>query len=177
MQKSRAQEYSTTFNSSNLNPYSCSRGILSPGRNENPNLLNQASFIRERIGKLKWKELVKVDLDYVIKNNYISAFDALIENLILSKFDENDIQLIQEDSIIKLVRIYQFLLEYLLFSHQKIEGDNKMFENNFKAIIDDATLLETHLKQNQEKLSDPSNKILVTGVQYIYLKKESMLHL
>ena len=80
MQKSRAQEYSTTFNSSNLNPYSCSRGILSPGRNENPNLLNQASFIRERIGKLKWKELVKVDLDYVIKNNYIS-FRFFIETL------------------------------------------------------------------------------------------------
>ena len=83
----------------------------------------------------------------------MSNFDSLLENLIFSKFDENDIQLVQENSIIKLVRIYQYLLEYLLNSQQKLYNENKMIETNFKALIDDATNLENNFIQNKEKLS------------------------
>jgi len=88
-----------------------------------------------------------------MKSNDIAPLDCLIENMIFSKYDENDIHLVSEEMHVKLVRIFQFVVEYLLQTNSNIEHQKQTLENNYKLLINEAATLETNLKENQDKLS------------------------
>ena len=111
------------------------------------------NLFRERSGKFKWKEVLRIDLDNVVKTNDLTPIENLLDNLVFANIDENDIQLLPDNSVVKIVKTYQYILEYLLYTQQKIDSENKIYENNYKALINESTLKESILKDNKSILN------------------------
>lgn len=108
---------------------------------------------RERGGKLKWKEIVNLDLDSMLRNNDLGPVENYLDNLIFSNIEENDLQIVPETSLVKLIKMFQVILEYLLYTQQKLETDNKILETNYNQMINDASVKETSLKENKSLIN------------------------
>jgi hypothetical protein len=116
--------------------------------NTNPIFFN----FKERSGKLKWKEIMRIDLDSMIRANDISSLETYLENLIFSEVNENDIEIITESSTVRLIKIYQYILEYLLHTQIRLENENKMLETNYTSILSDSLVKENTLKENKSMI-------------------------
>jgi hypothetical protein len=110
---------------------------------------NPPYIFKERNGKLKWKELMKLDLDQMIKENDISPLEPYLENLIFSSIDDNDLHLVPETSFLKLITINQYIMEFLLDTQQRLEYENKMIEANYNQLVTEAINREAILKDNK----------------------------
>lgn len=131
--------------------------------NQNPMFFS----FKERSGKLRWKEIMKLDVDSMIKTNDISALEAHLENIIFSSVDENDIEIITENTTVKLIKIFQHVLEYLLHTQIRLENENKMLEANCSQLLNESMLKENSLKEN---------KTLISTLKKDRKEKESILH-
>jgi len=108
---------------------------------------------KERYGKLNWKDVVKIDIDLLIRNNDITPIEDYIENLVFSNIEDNDMQVIPESFILKLLRTYQYIIEYLMFTQQKVENDNKSIEIQYNTMITDAANKEAKMKENKLRIN------------------------
>ena len=108
---------------------------------------------KERYGKLNWKDVIKIDIDLLIRNNDIAPIEEFIENLVFSNIEDNDMQVIPESFILKLLRTYQYIIEYLMFTQQKVESDNKSIEIQYNTMISDAANKEVKMKENKARIN------------------------
>jgi hypothetical protein len=111
---------------------------------------NSGSYnFKEREGRLKWKDIVSLDIESMIRNNDITPLETYLANLIFSSVDENDLQIVPETSVLKLIKTYQYVLEYLLHTQQKLENENKVLETNYTQMVHEAMTKEGVLKDNK----------------------------
>lgn len=89
----------------------------------------------------------------LIRNNDIAPLEDYIENLVFSQIEDNDMQVIPESFILKLLRIYQYIIEYLMFTQQKVENENKIIESQYNQMITEATQKEATMKENKNKIN------------------------
>lgn len=78
-------------------------------------LLLQKSFsFQQRRGQLDLRALSKIDLEKLIQEVDIDALQSVLENITFSQISSDDLNLYSEDSFIRLFRISQLTMEYLL---------------------------------------------------------------
>ena len=173
------------YSEANINPNYNTYNHKSQNSNQfqgNPNLTSQEKFysnlystnsnpmyfsFKERTGKLKWKEIMKLDIESMIKGNDISPLENFLENLIFSQVDLNDVEIITENTTVKLIKIYQHILEYLLHTQIRLENENKMLENNYTQILNETVQKENVLKDN---------KVMLNTLKKDKREKEMILH-
>ena len=91
--------------------------------NQNPNLMSSGNNIYSHpFQKLKWRNIMKIDIDLIRNSNDLSLINSNLENIIYSNITEDDIQEVPEDNVIKLIKVLQFLNEYLLDQRQMINN-------------------------------------------------------
>lgn len=150
-----------TYNSTNFAAGSCTN--FTPTSQSQ----NQLFFsFKQRSGKLCWKEIMKLDLDQMLKTNDISALEAYLENLVFSSIEANDVEIISENATVKLIKIYQHVLEYLLHTQLRLEGENKAMELSYAQLQSEAAFKENSLK---------ANKSLISSLKKDKKEKESVL--
>jgi len=131
--------------------------------NQNPMFFS----FKVRSGKLRWKEIMKLDIDSMIKTNDISTLESHLENLIFSSVDENDVEIITETTTVKLIKIFQHVLEYLLHTQIRLENENKMVDSNYSQLLNESIFKENMLKEN---------KTLISTLKKDKKEKESILN-
>ncbi len=110
-------------------------------------------IFRERSGKLRWKDLMRLDLEAMVRNNDISPLEPFLENLIFSSIDDNDLQMVPESSVLKLVKMHQYIMEFLLDSQQRLENENRTLETNYSNLLSESLVKENSLKQNKSLIN------------------------
>jgi hypothetical protein len=110
-------------------------------------------IFKERSGRLKWKEMMKLDLEGMIRDNDISPLENYLENLIFSSIDETDLQIVPETSFLKLVKINQYIMEFLLDTQQRLEYENKSLESNYNTLVTESIHKESVLKENKSLIN------------------------
>ena len=135
--------------------------------NQNPNIISSGNNIYQRpFQKLKWRNIMKIDIDLIRNSNDLSLINNNLENIIFSDITEDDIQDVPEDNVIKLIKILQFINEYLLDQRQMInnriislqqEGE-KLVKNNQDL---DMNILKQkeHLKKYEQNAKDRLKQI------------------
>ena len=109
---------------------------------------------------------MKIDIDLIRNSNDLSLINNNLENIIFSDITEDDIQDVPEDNVIKLIKILQFINEYLLDRRQMInnriislqqEGE-KLVKNNQDL---DMNILKQkeHLKKYEQNAKDRLKQI------------------
>ena len=97
--------------------------LIQKQNNQNPNLMSSGNNIYlHPFQKLKWRNIMKIDIDLIRNSNDLSLINSNLENIIYSNITEDDIQEVPEDNVIKLIKVLQFLNEYLLDQRQMINN-------------------------------------------------------
>ncbi len=139
-----------TGQSLNYNPVQSSIGFHQTNYQTSP---SYNYVFRERYGRLNWKDIISLDLDIMVRNNDITPLEDYIENLVFAVIEENDMQCMPEHFILKLLRIYQYIIEYLMFTQQKIENENKVFETHHNNMISESKTSEQRMKENKQRIN------------------------
>ena len=137
------------MNYENLNSYE--NRLL---RNENP----QEFMFNFFNTKFYWKELMKINTKYIERNVDISLLSPYIQNILYTRLNINNIDLLSEEYIIQLVTLLQLTGQYLIYTQKMLEEENNKLKEtiiNLKNSITDnekyERIIENLNRQNQEK--------------------------
>ena len=84
-------------------------------------------YFQPRRGKLDLKAISKVDLEKLIKDVDIDILQVFLENITFSNIQENDLRFLTDALVIKLFRLAQMTIEYLLYAQEELsESLNKL---------------------------------------------------
>ena len=86
----------------------------------NPNLV-----FKEKTQRFLWKELMKIDINYIKSSKDIYILENYLDNLLNSYFEEGEIQMLPEEYIAHLVNLLQITAEYLYYIQNRLIEENK----------------------------------------------------
>lgn len=130
-------------------------------QNEQRNTINQPYPIqtpqrRNRAypssAKIKWRDIMKIDLEMIARTNDLSVLEYYLENIVYSDITEDEIQSVPEGNIVKLIKVCQFTIEYLLSSQQKLEANCRNLESQNNQLNIDNMNKEAQLKDNKDQI-------------------------
>ena len=123
----------------------------------NNNLLSsgyKTNYIQSNRPKtsIKWRHVMKIDLDAIRNTNNLSLINNYLENFIYSPVTEDDIQAVPEGNIVKLIKILQFCNENLLVSRQNLSDNIVNLNGQKENLINEHQKLEEKLKNEKDSL-------------------------
>ena len=127
--------------------------------NNNYNLMSSNRFsFHYNDTKFLWKELMKINTRYIIKNNDLSILEPYVENILYSRLYTDDVDILSNEYIIQLVSLLQLTGQYLVYSQQKLEleiqeleGKISLYEQNCQSNTELQMLIDDLKRQNKEK--------------------------
>ena len=167
------------FKTENLSSSNYFQNTMGNSKNFNNSLYDSGEFIqnptnlpvqyhfKERSGRLKWKEIMKLDIESIIRSNDLSPLENYLENLIFSSVEESDLEQLPDGYIVKLIKIFQYIMEYLLYTQQRLENENRTLESKYTLLVNESYNIEATLKEN---------KILIYNLKKDKKEKEMLLH-
>lgn len=72
--------------------------------------------------------LASADIDQIIQNTDVTRLEHLLQNISNAKLDKSDLRRIGDKNMIKLFKVGQLTLEYLLFAQQQSESQLEFAE-------------------------------------------------
>ena len=108
------------------------------------NLMNSQRFMFNFInGKFYWRELMKINTKSIERSSDISSIYPYMQNILYTRLNLENIDLLSEEYIIQLVTLLQLLGQYLIFSQKILEQEN----NELKIVI---SKLRNKVAENEE---------------------------
>jgi zinc finger protein DZIP1 len=80
-------------------------------------------FFRQRRGHLNLRRLEGIDLERLIREVDIDVLQQNIEDITFCEFGENDVHFLTDRQVVKIFRMAQLTIEYLLYSQGKLVGN------------------------------------------------------
>ena len=121
--------------------------------NQNPKVTSHMKFAN-REGRIRMTEIANLDLNNIIKTNNIMSLEQFAENLIYADINPDDYE---DKNIVKLIKTFQYALEYLNNKQNELENANSTLENDYNQLINESYSLEERLKTNKAKISKYNN--------------------
>lgn len=153
----------------NSNSFKYSSDRKSPQLSNTQELLQtQKSYVfRERSGSLKWKEIMRLDIDGMIRSNNLNQLEPFLDNLIFSDVRENVFDIVSEEVTCKLIKMYQHILEYFIHLQQVLENDISNYEQSYNNLVNDTIQKDNILKDNKIQIQllkkDKRDKEIIIG--------------
>lgn len=128
-------------------------------QNEQGNTLHQpypvqVPQMRTRVypttSKIKWRDIMKIDLDMIARTNDLSVLEYYLENIVYSDITEDEVQSVPEGNIVRLIKVCQFTIEYLLSTQQKLEANFRNLEAQSNQLNIDNINKDHQLKDNKD---------------------------
>ncbi len=84
-------------------------------------------FFQQRRGHLNLRGIAKVNLERMVREVDIDTLQQHIENITFCNLREEDLRYLTDPQIVKIFRISQLIIEYLLYSQdQLVDSMNKL---------------------------------------------------
>lgn len=124
---------------------------ISSQNNENKVFSNTTGsfYFLKRTEPLRWKEILKLDIDRMIRKNNLSDLEPHLQNLIFGLVDENDLEKVSDDSVVKLIKCFQYSLEFQFYYQQNLENHLEQMKVDYNNLYNDAISKENFLKENK----------------------------
>ena len=148
--------------------------------NQNPNIISSGNNIYQRpFQKLKWRNIMKIDIDLIRNSNDLSLINNNLENIIFSDITEDDIQDVPEDE--KLVKNNQDLDMNILKQKEHLKKYEQNAKDRLKQIADYKSAINTLLKDGKTilrgkniNITDINMDINRTNNYYDYNQNQNM---
>ena len=151
------------FNNQNINILGESNNynnmIIEDDFNQDKNNPNQNMFSQEFNPNMRppqpirWRNIMKIDIDFIRNSKDLSLLNSNLENIIYSNITEDDIQAVPEENVAKLIKILQFLNEYLLEQRQIINNQLISLEKEGNKLQNDQQYLDSVLIKQKDYLN------------------------
>jgi zinc finger protein DZIP1 len=112
-------------------------------------------------GRINWRQLMNVDLDKVQKEIDLSTLEALLNNVTYANLDREDLERLGDAHFVKLFRISQLTIEYLLYTQDYFQSVNKVLDKKGKEWYEAAKELESKLKSKHEDLKSLKKELKI----------------
>ena len=114
-------------------------------KTEDPFLNPQMQFAT-RNGKLRIREIESLDIKNIIRTNNVGSLENFAENLI---FGDVEAENFEDKNLVKLIKTFQYALEFLNSKQNMLETTNQSLENDYNQLRNDSFALEAKLKENK----------------------------
>lgn len=81
---------------------------------------SEGFFFQQRRGHLNLRSLASINLEKLVREVDVDILQIHIENITFCNLREEDLRYLTDPQIVKLFRISQLMLEYLLYSQDKL---------------------------------------------------------
>ncbi len=94
-------------------------------------------FFQERTGGINWREVNRIDADRLVRDVDLRLLQSILNNITYSKLEEPDLQRFGDATYIKLFRLAQLSIEYLLYTQDYVDRLAKNLEMQYKAAYEE----------------------------------------
>ena len=108
--------------------------------------------------KFLWKELMKINTNYIERSGDVSVLSPYVQNILSSRLNIDNIDLLSEEYIIQLITLLQLTGQYLAYVQKRLEIENDELKekvNYLKSNLTDndkyQNIIENLNRQNKEK--------------------------
>ena len=108
--------------------------------------LNPQMQFATRNGKLRIREIESLDINNIIRTNNVGSLENFAENLI---FGDVEAENFEDKNLVKLIKTFQYALEFLNSKQNMLETTNQSLENDYNQLRNDSFALEAKLKENK----------------------------
>ena len=130
------------------------------------NLQNQEFKFDFLEGRFNWKELMKINTNYIERTSDMSTLYPYLPNILYTKLNLQNIDLLSEEYIIQLVTLLQLTGQHLIYNQKKKEDENNELKANINKLKSDIIdnekfqmIIDDLQRQNQE------NEMLIKSYQ------------
>ena len=127
-------------------------------KNYNNMLSSQEIIFYYPNSRFLWKELMKINTSYIFKSKDISLLEPYTENILYSRLNPDDIDLLSKEYIEQLVTLLQLAGQYLVYTQKRLEFENQELKDKVEEMRQSSQnnqkykiLIENLNRQNQEK--------------------------
>ena len=131
-----SKNYNYSLNSNNF-------GIHPTMTRTDPFNLQRMQFAN-RSGRIRIEDITNLNFNTIIKTNNVMSLEKFAENLIYADPDEFEFN---DPNMSKLIKQFQYSLEYLNNKQNEYDNINNVLENNYNQLINDSYILEERLKK------------------------------
>lgn len=110
-------------------------------------------FSLNQVNKVKPKQLKKIDIAALIRSNRVAELNDLFRNLSQEDFEQNEAFDFESDEH-KLIRQYQILMQYLLFSVNNLTRKHQALQDIATQQINYNKDVENVIKKQRKKLKE-----------------------
>ena len=121
------------------------------------NINNAQTKVNNQKIPIKWRNVMKIDIDAIKNTNDLSLLSSYLENFLYSTITEDDIQAVPEGNVVKLIKILQFSNEYLLNSRQNLNENINNLEGQKQLLINELQKIDEKII-NQKQYLDKAKK-------------------
>ena len=136
----------------NNNNMMLEENLIQSQNNQNANVIS-SGFNPKPLQTLKWRNIMKIDIDLIRNTRDLSLLNSNLENIIFSDITEDDIQSVPEENVIKLIKILQFLNEFLLEQRQIINSRLITLQQEGEKLVKNNQDLDINLLKQKEHLN------------------------
>lgn len=117
---------------------------------------------KQRAGRLNWRQIQGLDLNRIIETGDVLSLQSMLENIAYASLDREDLERFSDSSLMKLFKLSQLSIEYLMHSQDKLHSQALSLDSQRKEVASKAAALEesVRLKENEveEYKREVSNK-------------------
>ena len=95
---------------------------------------------------------MNVDLDKVIKEVDLKSLETLLQNITFASLDKDDFERLGDSHFLRLFKLTQFSIEYLLYTQNYLESLCKGLDLEYKATFEKADKYEEMVRKYQHEV-------------------------
>ena len=102
---------------------------------------------QERQGRINWRTVLNSDLDKIVKDVDLRQLECLLQNLTYAQLDREDIERMGDAHFVKLFRLAQMSIEYLIYTQNYLETLTKTLDLQYKHSYEETIKIREKIKQ------------------------------
>ena len=123
-----------------------------PISNQNYNSMDYSPY-NERNMNIKWRNIMKIDIDALRSTNDLTPLNNYIDNMIYSNISEEEIGSVPEGNIAKLIKLYQIIIDNVLKNQNQLESKIEYLSDENSRLINENENKDASLRENKDLIT------------------------
>ena len=102
-----------------------------------------------RQGRVNWRLIMNTDIDQIISSVDLGQLESLLQNLTYANLDREDLERLGDTHFIKLFRLSQMSIEYLIYTQNYLETLTKTLDLHYKQAYEETAKIRDAIKKQQ----------------------------
>mgnify|MGYP000937289498 CR=1 FL=1 len=110
----------------------------------NPSALMQPSgpfYFQEKKGRINWRDISRLNLGTLLEGSDFKTLETQLSNITFAKLDEEDFERFSDSTLLKLFKLSQLSLEYLMNTQNYLANQTQTLDHVYRLSEEKVTML------------------------------------